>query len=88
MIGKIYTSFDRVANLYGELNMAHNHGEAKRNFNTGIMDNPHKDDYTLYYLGSYDSETGIITAPLKPLWIDHSIQEQTENVAESLPENR
>jgi len=84
----IYTSFDRVANLYGELNLAHNHGEAKRNFTTGIMDNPHKDDYTLYYIGSYDPETGIVQAPEKPIWVDHAYQEPTENVAEPLSENR
>lgn len=58
-----YTVFDQVARTYLNPFYFHNDGEAKRMFGNWLK-NPelpmaaHPEDYTLYHIGYYDTDTG------------------------------
>lgn len=56
----LYTMYDRVAEEYGPPWAARNDAVAVRQFMSGMKDNPFPDDFWLYCIGSYDSNTGVI----------------------------
>lgn len=58
----VYSVFDRVSGLYGNLNQAPNTESAKRNIKLSFMRDPmleaSKDDYNLVVFGSFDERSG------------------------------
>lgn len=57
----IYSVFDRVSHLFGELFLAQNHALAERRFQYTAKNAPMVcDDLALYCLGTYDTLTGEI----------------------------
>lgn len=67
MIQNIYAVRDRATDQYGQPMFMINHGHAIRSFadeaNRADAQNNiynHPDDYDLYHLGTYDTDTGLI----------------------------
>lgn len=66
MKASLYSIKDNISNTFGRIMEQNNNPEAIRSF-TDIVGNPestvskHPKDYTLYKLGEFDTETGIIT---------------------------
>lgn len=59
MTYNIYTIYDKVSKECGPVFQAKNFGVAKRYVEDMVKNNPIKlDEYTLYQIGSYDTETG------------------------------
>lgn len=59
MTYNIYTIYDKVSKECGPVFQAKNFGVAKRYVEDMLKNNPIKfDEYTLYHIGSYDTETG------------------------------
>ena len=59
MTYNIYTIYDKVSKECGPVFQAKNFGVAKRYVEDMLKNNPIKlDEYTLYQIGSYDTETG------------------------------
>lgn len=59
MTYNIYTIYDKVSQECGPVFQAKNFGVAKRYVEDMVKNNPIKlDEYTLYQIGSYDTETG------------------------------
>jgi hypothetical protein len=54
----MYTMYDRVAEEYGPPWTARNDAVAVRQFMSGMKENPFTDDFWLYCIGSYDSNSG------------------------------
>lgn len=74
MVQKIYSIRDAKAECYNQPFIKFTHGEAERDFTSLINDNKsivaqYPDDYDLYYLGEYNSATGVLT----PLDTPHHI---------------
>lgn len=57
---KIYSIFDRVTSTYGEPFFALNDDDCKRKVAYGMRSNPYKPDLQLYFIGSFDIESGSI----------------------------
>lgn len=60
---KVYSVYDKKARFYGPLMVYDNGVSAIRDFeqmclNTNTLPNKYPGDFALYYLGSYDTETG------------------------------
>lgn len=70
MIFNLYSTYDRVAGVYGEIFLAAKDALAIRRFNF-VMKNAAmvSADCDLYCLGTYDSETGIIVGFDKPQFV-------------------
>lgn len=69
MIFKMYSIFDSKAEVYLPPFYQKTHGESIRTVtesvtNSDSMLSKHPGDFTLYYLGDFDDETGLV-APLK-----------------------
>lgn len=59
MTYNIYTIYDKVSKECGPVFQAKNFGVAKRYLEDMVKNNPIKfDEYTLYQIGSHDTETG------------------------------
>lgn len=63
---KHYSIFDQITQIYNIPFQAHNHNEAIRMFTTAASDpstnlSKNTSDYDLYYIASYDNETGDYT---------------------------
>lgn len=59
MTYNIYTIYDKVSKECGPVFQAKNFGVAKRYLEDMVKNNPIKlDEYTLYQIGSYDTESG------------------------------
>lgn len=57
-----YTIHDTAAEYYFAPFFARTDAEAKRMFILAMGDNfPHRNDYTLYHIGSFDQDTGNLT---------------------------
>lgn len=69
MISKIFTIRDSKAEVFNTPFYAKTHGEAERSFSQLVRDpkstvSQFPEDYDLYYLGTYDDQTG------KAEWLD------------------
>ncbi|QCS36263.1 nonstructural protein [Capybara microvirus Cap1_SP_192] len=72
MLYQLYSVHDDVANLYFPPVCERNEVSAKRNFEVSMLtSNPqipnfNKDDYSLYFVGSFDDEFGDVVSTPKP----------------------
>lgn len=61
---ELYVIYDRIAGVYSNPRVQHNKEDAIRTFK--YMTNNQKDadptDYELYYIGTFDTKTGFVTA--------------------------
>lgn len=66
----VYSVFDRVSGLYGNLNQSPNIESAKRNIKLSFLRDPmleaSKDDYDLVMLGEFDERSGDLVNLSKP----------------------
>lgn len=68
MITKVYTIHDSAVKAFVTPHFARSHGEAERNFRAAVNDekNGHlynsPENFTLFHIGEYDDETGIISS--------------------------
>lgn len=76
---KIYSVRDAKAEVFGYPFYKKTHGEAERDFNT-LCNDPKStvfnfpDDFDLYYVGSYDDDTGKLTPLDTPQHIVKAVQ--------------
>lgn len=55
---QVYSVFDKVAEVFNKPFTDINDATAIRAFSESIKDNPHKNDYELFYLGEYFDHNG------------------------------
>lgn len=67
----VYAIYDRVAGQFGAPMLAQNEATAHRAFNNSVASSPFSGDIDLYHLGSFNGETGVISALEKPEFIAH-----------------
>lgn len=80
---KVVSVRDSKSGAFGPLGLARTLGSAERDFKTLVntpdtLPNRNPEDFDLYELGSYDDETGKITALDTPQHIVKAIQLKTE----------
>lgn len=65
----LYSVRDNLAEVFNKPFTEINDATAKRVFSDSIQENPHKDDFTLYFLGFYNDNSGTIenVTPLRIL---------------------
>lgn len=73
---KIYSIRDAKAQSFGNPWYKNTHGEAERDFRTAVNDeksflNKYPEDYDLYYLGVFDTDTGKVESLATP---EHQIK--------------
>lgn len=80
MILHIYSVFDSVAEVFNKPFTDINDATAIRAFVEGVKDNPHKNDYQLFYLGEFHDSNGDIipVKNLKRIYSGHSIKQGDE----------
>lgn len=71
MTQKVYSIRDAKAEVYNQPFFKFSHGEAERDFKHLLRDEKsmvasYPDDYDLYYLGEYDTVTGLLTPLATP----------------------
>lgn len=69
---KIYTIFDTKVEAYMAPFTSPQHGSAIRAFTDTVLDegttfHAHPEDYTLFYIGDFDPNTGLIEPALTPV---------------------
>jgi len=79
MIVNHYAIYDSKAQHYGQLFPSQTHGAAERLFSDSVNkpDSPHNahpDDYSLYYIGEYDDDSGRFLTQDMPLKLVHGKQ--------------
>lgn len=55
---KMYSIYDKVAAVFNKPFVEVNHPSAIRSFDHSIKENPHLEDYDLYFLAEYDDQNG------------------------------
>jgi len=78
---KIFTIYDKKAEAYNTPWFQQTHGLAERIFrdesnNPESSINKHPEDYTLYYLGEYDQNTGEMEIPHPPKPVMEAVEAQ------------
>lgn len=63
---KIYAIFDEAIESYGQPIFTRTAGQALRSFSDEVKNpespfNKHPEDYSIYYMGEFNEQTGIIT---------------------------
>lgn len=59
---KMYSIYDKVAAVFNKPFVEVNHPSAIRSFDHSIKDNPHIEDFDLYFLAEYDDQNGEVTS--------------------------
>ncbi len=57
---ELYCIYDTVAEVFNKPFTAFNRAAAEREFITAINEHPHKNDFTLYYIGDFNDASGQI----------------------------
>ena len=70
MIVKLYSVCDTVAEEFGPIYSCKNDEVAKRAFHDLIKDSPSPLDYDLYFLGTFNSDTGFIDPVTLPVRVN------------------
>lgn len=65
MVVRLYAVYDRVTEEYSPVSEAVNDGTAQRMFNDALKDHPHKADFTVMHVATFNKTTGEIK-PAKP----------------------
>jgi hypothetical protein len=70
---------DTIAEVFHDPHTEINSATAIRAFSASIKESPHKDDYSLYQIGTFDTQTGVLT-PNEPLRIHsgHDVSAETQ----------
>lgn len=63
----MYTIYDSVAEIFNRPFVDHNDASATRAFERSLESNPNKNDYSLYRIGTYDDESGMVTPSMTPV---------------------
>jgi len=76
---KVFTVRDQKAEIFNTPWFAKTHGEAERNFQQLAKDpkstvNQFPDDFDLYYLGTYDDQTGLVNPVDTPQHMIKAVQ--------------
>ena len=71
MILKMFSIRDQKAEVFNQPWFAKTHGEAERNFRQLVKDpksmvSQFPEDYSLYYIGQYDDQTGSVETLAEP----------------------
>lgn len=79
MIHKIFTVFDQKAQAYLPPFFLHQEGMATRSFSDAVNDKEHQfgahpEDYTLFSIGTYDDERGMLEPHLAPQVIGNGLE--------------
>lgn len=77
MITKLYTIRDRKSGIYGTPFGSYNHDTAIRDFRGFCQQASNvylADDLELYYLGTFDSDSGALTGVDKPEFLLNSVR--------------
>lgn len=74
MHSKIFSIHDQKAEYFNTPFFNKTHGEAERNFRTAVQDpkttlNKHPEDFDLYYMGTYDDQSGEIKSLKTPEFV-------------------
>lgn len=62
----IYSIYDTVAEVFNKPFTDINNASAIRSFTSSVQDQPHKNDYVLYYLGTFEDNSGEIMPAKNP----------------------
>jgi len=62
---RLYSINDRVAGEFGPVFQAVNDGVAIRNYKNLLKEAQSVEDYSLFYLGTFDTQTGDMVAEMK-----------------------
>lgn len=81
MLKVIVSVKDVVSEMFHDPRAEVNVASAIRAFAESVKDSPHKDDYSLYQIGTMDTNNGTITAN-EPVRISSGHDVQTNNVEE------
>lgn len=91
MIQKMYVIHDSAVKAFVSPHFARTHGEAERNFRLAVntQDEPGKtshlsrspEQFTLFYVGDYDDETGLVTPKPSPEAVITAVQAKAESAA-------
>lgn len=79
MLLKVYSIRDRKTEMYNTPWFQKSHGEAERSFTSMAMDekttiNQYPEDYDLYFIGEYNSDTGCLIPLDSPLHVSKAIE--------------
>ena len=81
MIVKLYSVFDSVAEEFGPIYSCKNDEVAKRAFHELIKDSSSSLDYDLYFLGTFNTDTGFIDSVTLPVRVNLvSLDDKVEEV--------
>lgn len=88
MTKNIYSIYDIVAETFNTPFPSLNNATAIRDFETSVIKEQHKNDYALYYLGTYDQDNGKLEGPDNPVRLitGLDIKDQTNEVPVTLKE--
>lgn len=66
---RLYAIYDKLAEEFGPINLAPTDAVAIRMFKNGIPEEAktNMEDYCLFYVGDYDTRTGVITTKSVPV---------------------
>lgn len=86
---KMYTVFDAAVGAYLQPFFARSHGEALRSFQDAVNNdkapfNIHPHDFSLFYVGGFDDNSGAIEYPTAP----ERLLSGTEALIKEIPTNR
>ncbi|UPW40814.1 nonstructural protein [Sigmofec virus UA08Rod_6727] len=73
----IYTIYDKVTSKFGDIILSHNEDDMKRKIAYAMQSNPYKGDLAVYYLGTYDVDSGKIES-IDPKFIVNVIELYSE----------
>jgi len=76
---KSFSIFDAKSNLFSQPFHTHNKATAQRSFaedvNTeGTAPNKHPTDYSLFEIGEYDNEKGLMTSLMAPIQVGLAVE--------------
>lgn len=69
MTYNLYTIYDRVTNVFGDVFVAANDDDAFRKVAYSMRQNPYIDDLALYHLGQYNVDEGCIIPVQKAVFL-------------------
>lgn len=78
-----YSVFDILSSVFHKPFTELNHATAKRAFSTSVTSIPHKNDLVLYYLGSFDDNTGYLTSKENPEKIITGLEVRLPDLSDS-----
>jgi hypothetical protein len=58
MLINLYSIYDKVAETFNDPFKELNNASAIRSFQHSVIDQPHKDDYVIYHVGTFDTDKG------------------------------